>query len=166
MRYPALIYCFSLVLLGCGGKRVGTQTPGKIPRASELVCSYEHLNATDEPSWQSQNVDLNGDGSLDVLLADRLSCDKRNNCHWNVLQKEAHRQCLVFRGVISGGQYEVGDAHGDFGFSDLRMWWQLGDERRLMQVYRVTDGEYRVHRTLTCVPKNEGRDVFECGMVR
>ena len=118
---------------------------------------------SDAPDLMRADRDLDGSGSAEIVAADRSLCTPEDNCHWNVFVASGeYETCPRYAGTISGAAIETLDSRGEEGFSDIRGWWQLADERRmLMQEYTYRSGGYEVVEAVPCAAQPGGRVV--CG---
>ena len=102
------------------------------------------------PRLERKNRDLNGDGRQEIVVVDRESCTKDGNCHWNVFT-QVHSRCRRYMGTFAAAHLEPLAIKGDDGFQDVRAWWRLsGDKRVLLQHYRFRHGGYQIVDALVC----------------
>ena len=112
---------------------------------------------SESPSLVRADRDLNGSGEDEIVVADRALCNRAGNCHWNVFAG-AQAGCLRYVGTIGAAAIERLDSRGEDGFYDLRGWWQLAAEgRMLMQEYSFRHGGYRVVEAMPCATEVGGR---------
>ena len=89
--------------------------------------------------------DLDGDDRPEVVVADRAMCTAHGNCYWNLYSRDRSAGCQRYLGTIAASVIDRLARRGDEGFHDLRGWWQLSAESRvLLQEYRYRHGGYRV----------------------
>lgn len=147
-----------LTLVACGGK--GTQ--GKIGAANVKLgdCADPERAGviSEDPALRSAHRDLNGDGTEELVYADRKLCQS-GNCSWNLFT--ADKGCSRYIGTVSGATLELGHGQGESGFVPLHVWWRLPKgARHLVQNYRFRGGAYQLDDVQVC--RQEGDDRLLC----
>jgi hypothetical protein len=150
----------ALALCGCG--RRTPQRPVPAPVAQLGVCGEPDqagvLSAT--PDLRHADRDLDGDGTAELVVADRVLC-RDGNCYWNVFSGTQVQGCRRYLGTIAGAVIDRLGRRGEDGFYDLRGWWRLGGgARHLLQEYRFRHGAYRIDEAMVC--RQEGDDRLMC----
>jgi hypothetical protein len=150
-----------LVLSACTRRLPETTTP---PPSTVAVGACADPNrdgvVSESPDLMRADRDLNGDGRDEIVVADRSLCNRAGNCQWNVFTDAG--ECPRYLGTIGAAAIERLETRGEDGFFDLRGWWQLaGEGRMLMQEYSVKQGGYRVIEAMPCTTEPGGRMV--CG---
>lgn len=113
------------------------------------------------PDVQRADRDLDGDGTDEIVIADRNLCTEQGNCYWNVFGKDTTAGCHRYAGTIAARVIDRLGPRGDEGFHHLRGWWRLsGDRRVLVQEYRYHHDGYQIAETMVC-RQMEG-DRLEC----
>jgi hypothetical protein len=108
--------------------------------------------------WRADR-DLDGDRTLEIVVADRTLCTAQGNCHWNLFRREG--DCQRYLGTISAAAIQRTPQRGEDGFFGLRTWWHFtGGGRMLMQEYAFRRGGYRLIEALLC--RQEGDDRVLC----
>jgi hypothetical protein len=109
--------------------------------------------------------DLDGDGTPEVVVADRTMCTGDGNCYWNVFVKpspDAANTCLRFAGTLAAAALEPSGGRGEGGFVDLRGYWMLtGGGRLLLHEYRFRRGGYQVVDAILCRREEDDRLLCE-----
>ena len=117
------------------------------------------------PRLARADRDLDGDDRPEVVVADRSMCTAHGNCYWNLYSQDRSAGCQRYLGTIAASVIDRLTRRGDEGFHDLRGWWQLSaDSRVLLQEYRYHQGGYRVDEAMVC--RQEGDDRLLCASVR
>lgn len=160
----ALLLAAALAAVSCAactrGVR-GAEQPEPEPGPVSDACADPGADGavSEAPDLDRADRDLNGSGTDEIVVADRELCTPEENCHWNIFWAE-DPECLRFVGTISGVAIEAMQSRGDKDFADLRGWWQLPDEgRMLMQEYTFRGGGYRVETASPCAAEPGGRVV-------
>jgi hypothetical protein len=117
------------------------------------------------PQLTRADRDLDGDRRPELVVADRSMCTAQGNCYWNVYAEDRESGCHRYLGTVAASVIDRLARRGDDGFHDLRGWWQLSsDSRVLLQEYHYRHGGYRVVDTLVC--RQEGDDRLLCATDR
>ena len=150
-----------LAASGCTRRVPAAPAPPSTVGVGECADPERDGVVSDAPDLIRADRDLDGGGTDEILAADRALCGDEGNCHWNVFAS-AESGCLRYVGTIAAAAIERLDSRGEDGFHDLRGWWQLaGEGRMLMQEYGFSHGGYRVIEALPCATDRGGRIV--CG---
>jgi hypothetical protein len=115
-----------------------------------------------QPLLRRADRDLDGDGSPELVVADRTLCTAAGNCHWNLFTRprSGGEDCPRYAGTVEAYGIETLASRGDHGFADLRAYWRLAaDERLLVQRYRFRRGGYRVVDVDVCGRRADRRVV-------
>ena len=167
-RIITLILATAALALGCGGSRARTPAgPRPLPvhptvRAGECAEPERDGVLADRPALSRADRDLDGDGTDEVVIADRNICTPEGNCHWNVFHNDAG--CLRYVGTISAARVQRLPRRGEQGFADVRAIWYLTSENRLLlQEYRFRRGGYRIAEVVLC--RQSGDDSVLCAEV-
>jgi hypothetical protein len=117
------------------------------------------------PDLSRADRDLDGDRQPEVVVADRSMCTAQGNCYWNVYARDAAAGCQRYVGTVAASVIDRLSRRGDDGFHDLRGWWRLSsDSRVLLQEYHYRHGGYRVVDAMVC--RQEGDDRLHCASDR
>jgi hypothetical protein len=161
----ALALVFALLAASCARTRavnpqpVATGNVGQCadPQRGGVIGAHPRLSRADR--------DLDGDDRPEVVVADRNMCTAHGNCYWNLYSQDRSAGCQRYLGTIAASVIDRLSRRGDDGFHDLRGWWQLtADSRVLLQEYRYRHGGYRVVDALVC--RQEGDDRLLCASER
>lgn len=116
------------------------------------------------PDLVHADRDLDGDGRVEVVVADRTMCSVEGNCYWNVFvspPEGAAEPCHRFAGTLAGVALEPTGGAGEDNFVDLRSYWRLTSGGRvLLHEYRFRRGGYQVVDAIVC--RQEGDDRLLC----
>jgi hypothetical protein len=167
MRAPAQWLAVAAVVAcaACGSRQVRGSRPQAAPPSSVVLgdCADPSRDGvrSDHPDLQRADRDLDGDGTKELVSADRRLCASNGNCHWNLFTRPGKGSCGRYLGTVSATGIEPLRERGDDGFRDLRGWWKLsGGDRYLLQHYRYQAGAYRVVDAMVC--RQEGDDRLLC----
>jgi hypothetical protein len=163
--------CSTVVLVilaaGCGGKsRTPRSTAVPIPTVAVGDCGRPGTDGVmgDKPDVVHADRDLNSDGVLEVVVADRTMCTPEGNCYWNVFvppPENAAEPCQRFAGTLAAQALEPSEGQGEDRFTNLRGYWRLtGGGRVLLHEYRFRRGGYQVVDAILC--RREGDDRLLC----
>ena len=164
MKFTALP--LALVLAACGGHTKRKVTAVPVPTVAVGDCGSPGkdgvMGASPDPVHADR--DLDGDGAVEVVIADRTMCTPEGNCYWNVFVPPpdgAADACERFAGTLAAVALEESGGHGEDNFVDLRGYWRLtGGGRLLLQEYRFRRGGYQVTDAILC--RREGDDRLLC----
>jgi hypothetical protein len=121
---------------------------------------------SEHPEAVRADRDLDGDGTDEVVVADRTMCTHEGNCYWNVFvapRPDAADQCQRFAGTLAAAALEPDPSggRGEDNFADLRGYWLLtSGGRLLLHEYRFRRGGYQVVDAILC--RREGDDRLQC----
>jgi hypothetical protein len=157
-----------VVVAACGGKsnRASTRpTLLPVPVIAVGACGKPTTDGVlgEKPRLEYANQDLSGDGHPEIVVVDRSLCTGDGNCYWNVFAKSSAdpEACDRYAGTLAGAWLESLDARGGSGMSDVRSYWRLtGESRLLVQDYRFSRGGYQVTDALLC--RREADDRLLC----
>ncbi len=147
-----------------GAKRKVTAVP--VPTVQVGDCGNPGVDGVmgATPDAVHADKDLDGDGEVEVVIADRGMCTPEGNCYWNVFVPPpagAAEQCQRFAGTLAAVALETTDGRGESGFVDLRGYWRLtGGGRLLLQEYKFRRGGYQVVDAILC--RRQGDDRLLC----
>jgi hypothetical protein len=150
-----------LLLAAC--HRQPGQGPAEVPEASIGRCADPERGGVlgASPDLHRADRDLDGDKVAETVVADRSLCTREGNCYWNIYVRDPGAGCQRYVGTIAASVIDRLARRGDDGFRDLRGWWRLtGDSRVLLQEYRYHHGGYRVMDAMVC--RQEGDDRLLC----
>lgn len=136
--------------------------PIKPPPARLGVCGEPGKAGvvSSRPDLRRADRDLDGDGAVELVAADRGLC-RAGNCYWNVFSGRIEDGCRRYLGTIAGAAIDRLGRRGEDGYHDLRGWWSLGSgDRQLLQEYRFRNGGYRIVEAMVC--RQEGDDRLTC----
>jgi hypothetical protein len=152
---------------GCGPKaRRPRVTAVPVPTVAVGDCGVPERDGVlgDRPDLVRADRDLDGDGQPEVVIADRSMCTPEGNCYWNVFvppPEGAAEACQRFAGTLAASALETTDGRGDDNYADLRGYWQLtGNGRMLRHEYRFRRGGYQVVDAILC--RRDGDDRLLC----
>lgn len=164
-------FAIALVMFcACGSRQKHDAHSAKVPVPTVAVgdCGRPGtdgvMSAAPDPVHADR--DLDGDGTPEVVVADRTMCTPEGNCYWNVFvepREEAANRCQRFAGTLAAAALEPDPAggHGDDNFEDLRGYWRLtSGGRLLLQQYKFRRGGYQVVDAILC--RREGDDRLQC----
>jgi hypothetical protein len=143
----------ALVAAGCGRRAPALRGPAPPANVRVGECADPSRDGVlgERPSLRRADRDLDGDRVDEVVVADTHLCSPEGNCAWNVFVRDAGADCHRYAGTLQAAAIERLPERGERGFFDLRGWWNLtGDGRMLMQHYRFRHGGYRVVDALLC----------------
>ena len=154
------VAALAVLLTACTARQVGR--PIKVPAAQLGVCGEPGqagvLSA--RPELRRADRDLDGDGAVELVAADRTLC-RDGNCYWNLFSGTTEAGCRRYLGTVAGAAIDRLGRRGENGFHDLRGWWRLaGGTRQLLQEYRFRNGGYRIAEAMVC--RQEGDDRLTC----
>ncbi len=161
MWFRAGVIIAVVAFAGCGGSSSQSKRPTMVRSGQIGECAdpERHGAVGESPKWDRHDRDLDGDGTAEVIVADRTLCTPEGNCYWNVFISDG--TCPRYAGTIAGAALETLDVQGDRGFRNVRAWWRLsGGGRLLMEEYRYRRGGYRVVDSLLCRRMDDDR--IEC----
>ena len=158
----AALAAAAIALAGCSRRVAEPTTP---PPATVAVgeCADPSKDGvvSDRPELVRADRDLDQSGTDEIVVADERLCSRDGNCRWNVFT-DIDSDCPRFIGTIEAAAIEKLDSRGEDGFFDLRGWWQLaGEGRMLMQEYSFRHGGYRLVEAAVCASEPGGRVI--CG---
>jgi hypothetical protein len=163
-RFAAAVVASAVVIASaaCGGK---ARPPARLtdrPAPTVLVgaCGQPERDGVvgDSPRPRRADRDLDGDGSPELVVADRALCTAEGNCWWNVFHRDDGAGCSRYAGTVAAASLEPLSSRGDDGFADVRGTWNLsGAGRTLVQDYRYIRGGYQVVDALLCRRENDDR---------
>jgi hypothetical protein len=107
------------------------------------------------PELDRGDRDLDGDGALEAVVADRTLCTRAGNCRWNIFGKE--QGCWRYLGTVAAAGLELLPDRGEGGYQPLVGWWRFEGRRSLRQEYRYRLGGYRLVDTLICREQDDDR---------
>lgn len=165
MRSSALVLV--VLVAACGGK-------SKPPRAQKVPVPTVAVGDCGRPGTDGvmgaapdvvhADRDLNGDGVVEMVVADRTMCTPEGNCYWNVFvpsPEGSDVSCQRFAGTLAAAALEPTSGRGEGGFTDLRGYWRLtGGGRLLLHEYQFRRGGYRIRDAILC--RREGDDRLLC----
>lgn len=134
--------------------------------ASELPLGVAYLDASDAcatalvahggtaaPLWVRSERDFDGDGILDVVIADRRACDELGNCYWQLYQSSpavaAGADCPRFVGEVAGATLAV--VENDESPMRVQGLWRLSAARVMRHEYRLVGGAYELQSAAVCL---------------
>ncbi len=167
MARPAALVVAAAVA-GAGGACARTRAVGPQPAPASrvgLCADPEHAGVVSRrPHLARADRDLDGDRRPEVVVADRTLCTS-GNCYWNLYARDRGAGCQRYLGTVAASVIDRLTRRGDEGFHDLRGWWRLSsDSRVLLQEYTYRHGGYRVVDALVC--RQEGDDRLLCATDR
>jgi len=158
-RYRAVLGLF--VVSACVG---GRKTPAP-PRVDRLPTPSVHVGecaaperdgvVSDHPDRQRADRDLDGDGRLETVVADRNLCAD-GNCYWNVFVRDTAEGCERFAGAVAGAALEP-TLPSPTRWPDVRGYWNLGGPRVLIHTYQFHHGGYLLTEVLLCRRQDDDR---------
>lgn len=166
MRRSPIVLALTVTGLAACHRDPGTTTPRATPPASVQVgaCATPGRDGvmSAKPRIDHADRDLNGDGTVEPIVADRALCTGAGNCYWNVFVGPATggSDCLRYAGTFEGGALEPLTSRGDDGMADVRGYWSLPSGRLMLHAYRFVRGGYRLVEGLVC--KRAGDDKLDC----
>jgi hypothetical protein len=151
--------------MGCARARPVGPQPVSSSRVGQCADPERSGVVGKRPKLTRADRDLDGDARPEVVVADRNMCTAHGNCYWNLYSQDRSAGCQRYLGTIAASVIDRLTRRGDQGFHDLRGWWQLSaDSRVLLQEYRYRHGGYRVVDALVC--RQEGDDRLLCASDR
>jgi hypothetical protein len=163
MKVVAVV--LGVATLACSGVSKRRPIAAPAPTVSPGTCADPRRDGSlsPKPDLKRADRDLNRDGVVEVVVADKALCNGRN-CHWNLFRVGARdgqggTTCHQFLGTISGASIEV-SSPGEGGYPELRGWWMFSEDRALMSVYHFREVGYRLIETLLC--RQAGGDGVRC----
>lgn len=125
--------------------------------ASELVAH----GGSQAPQWVRSDRDFDGDGVVDVVIADRRACDAVGNCYWQLYKgapaTAAGARCPEFVGEVAGATLAV--VENDESPMRLQGLWRLSATRVMRHEYRLVGGRYELQAVAVCAL---GADAIVC----
>jgi hypothetical protein len=153
------------VVAGCAAR----QPPAASPRVERVPTPRVHVGdcatpdrdgvMSDRPDRRRADIDLDGDGQLESVVADRALC-RGDNCYWNVFVRDHadHADsCERFAGAIAGAA--LAPTPGSGRWPEVRGYWGLGGDRLLIQTYQWLRGGYVLTDALLCRRQTDDRIV-------
>jgi hypothetical protein len=166
-RTTGLAAAVALALWASGCSRTRAVHPQPVPSGRVGQCADPESSGVmgKRPRIARADRDLDGDDRPEVVVADRGMCTAHGNCYWNLYSRDRTAGCQRYLGTIAASVIDRLTRRGDEGFHDLRGWWQLSaDSRVLLQEYRYRHGGYRVVEAMVC--RQEGDDRLHCASDR
>ena len=161
----ALALAAALLATSCARTRAVHPQPVATGRVGQCADPEQGGVIGAHPRLSRADRDLDGDDRPEVVVADRTMCTAHGNCYWNLYSQDRSAGCQRYLGTIAASVIDRLTRRGDDGFHDLRGWWQLtADSRVLLQEYRYRHGGYRVVEALVC--RQEGDDRLLCASER
>lgn len=160
-----MIVMAALTAAGC--MRTRTVAPQPVPSSKVGQCADPGRGGVlgKRPQLSRADRDLDGDRRPELVVADRSLCTAQGNCYWNIYAQDTGADCQRYLGTIAASVIDRLTRRGDDGFHDLRGWWQLtSDSRVLLQEYHYRHGGYRVVEAMVC--RQEGDDRLQCATDR
>ncbi|MCP4444689.1 MAG: hypothetical protein GY811_04990 [Myxococcales bacterium] len=160
MRLRSRLTAGAIVFLAtaCGGKTTRTKVTAANVALGDCADPERSGVLSASPSLRNAHRDLNGDGQVEKVFADRNLCAS-GNCSWNLFTRID--ECSRYIGTVSGASLEIGRSQGEGGFSPIRAWWRLPKgERHLVHNYHFRNGAYQLEDVLLC--RQEGDDRLLC----
>jgi len=155
--------CVLALVLFAACHRTRAVQPMPVSTASVGQCADpSHAGVLSKsPRLHRADRDLDGDSAPEVVVADRELCTAGGNCYWNLFGEDKAAGCRRYLGTVAGSVIDRLVRRGEDGFHDLRAWWQLSsDSRVLLQEYRYRHGGYRIVEAMVC--RQEGDDQLYC----
>ena len=154
----AVLVVLGFIGLGCGQRVQPRATVIRLGPMPVGACNPHHMKkSTEGKSYRRGDRDLNGDGRLELIRAERGKCSEGDNCQWEVYTHDSRGECKRFVGMLQGFALEMGKKRGSKDFYNLLGWWRLGGERLLMQEYQFVGEGYLIKRALLCTRESDGR---------
>ena len=162
------LFAALLIVAACGGKSRGPARaqPMPVPTVAVGDCGRPGTDGvmSANPDLLHADRDLDGDGTDEIVVADKTLCTPEGNCYWNVFvppPEHASEPCQRFAGTLAAAALEPAGGRGDDGYEDLRGYWRLtGGGRLLLHEYRFRRGGYQVVDAVLC--RREGDDRLLC----
>lgn len=166
MAARAIVVVAVVSLAACGGRSKPRAQTMPVPTVKVGDCGTPGtdgvMSAT--PEVVHADRDLDGDGAVEVVVADRTMCTPEGNCYWNVFVSPpagAAEACQRFAGTVAAAAIEEAGGRGDDNYADLRGYWNLtGGGRMLLSEYRFRRGGYQVVDAVLC--RRDGDDRLLC----
>jgi hypothetical protein len=165
-RWPTAVLVVTAVTAG-GCMRTRTVAPQPVASSPVGQCADPGRGGvlSKRPQLSRADRDLDGDRRPELVVADRSLCTAQGNCYWNIYAQDAGAECQRYLGTIAASVIDRLTRRGDDGFHDLRGWWRLtSDSRVLLQEYHYRHGGYRVVEAMVC--RQEGDDRLQCASDR
>ncbi len=161
----ALVLLVGAAGSACARTRSVTPAPAPVGHVGQCADPTRAGVMSARPRISRADRDLDGDRRPEVVVTDRTLCTENGNCYWNVYAADAEAGCQRYLGTVAASVIDRLARRGDDGFHDLRGWWQMSSESRvLLQEYRYRHGGYRIVDTLLC--RQEGDDRLQCATDR
>jgi hypothetical protein len=162
LRAPVAVVLLVVPLAACGGKARPPARLSERPPPTVMVgaCGEPERDGVvgSSPRPERADRDLDGDGSPELVVADRAICTAEGNCWWNVFRRDDGGGCSRYAGTLAAASLEPLAARGDDGFADVRGTWNLSSNGRfLVQDYRYVRGGYQVVDALLCRRESDDR---------
>jgi hypothetical protein len=160
---PSLVIIAAVGALACGGsqRRPARLTERPPPTVLVGACGEPERDGVvgSSPRPERADRDLDGDGTPELVVADRALCTAEGNCWWNVFRRDDDGGgCSRYAGTLAAASLEPLAARGDDGFADVRGTWNLASNGRfLVQDYRYVRGGYQVVDALLCRRESDDR---------
>ncbi|HTE55369.1 MAG TPA: hypothetical protein VK698_31160 [Kofleriaceae bacterium] len=149
----------------CARTRVVAPAPAPAGQVGQCADPSRNGVVSARPRLSRADRDLDGDRRPELVVTDRTLCTAQGNCYWNVYAQDASAGCQRYLGTVAASVIDRLARRGDDGFHDLRGWWQMSsDSRVLLQEYRYRHGGYRIVDTMLC--RQEGDDRLQCATDR
>ncbi len=122
-------------------EKLKSAAPTSVPPTTEAdKCTPESVRRSDTPQWKRADKDINGDGTLERVIADVRLC-KDDNCYWNVIGSG----CKLI-GVIEGKYLSVESQP-----LVVRAYWMFaGSNRALLNSYHWVSGKLILRDVQQC----------------
>jgi len=156
-------WCLVALALVAGCHRTRAVQPMPVSTAAVGQCADPSRAGvlSKSPHLHRADRDLDGDSTPEVVVADRELCTAGGNCYWNLFGEDRTAGCSRYLGTVAGSVIDRLVRRGEDGFHDLRAWWQLSsDSRVLLQEYRYRHGGYHIVEAMVC--RQEGDDQLYC----
>jgi hypothetical protein len=163
MRWSALAFVVVVVAAAGGCRRGRPVQPMPVSTATVGQCADPSSAGvlSKSPRLHRADRDLDGDQTPELVVADRQLCTEGGNCYWNLFSEDRTARCRRYLGTVAGSVIDRLVRRGEDGFHDLRAWWQLSaDSRVLLQEYHYRHGGYRITEAMVC--RQEGDDQLYC----
>lgn len=111
------------------------------------------------PRLDRADRDLDGDGSVEIIVVDRAMCHEDGNCYWNVFvgPRAGRSECARYAGTFAAAALEPLATRGDDNMTDVRGYWNLHGGRLSLETYRFSRGGYRIVEALMCRRASDDR---------
>src|SRR5262245_54142843 len=135
----------------CARTRAVGPQPVSAARVGQCVDPERGGMMSRQPSLTRADRDLDGDRRPEVVVADRSLCTSQGNGYGNLYARDRAAGCERYVGTVAASVIDRLTQRGDDGFHDLRGWWQLSSDKRvLLQEYTYRHGGYRVVDAMVC----------------